>query len=72
MHQLMCISLTYEAGQRVLKLNRESGACSSIQFSNIGILGFPYWLSTPLERVFNLLVNPFPLIKSTILVLKLT
>lgn len=55
---LMRIS-TYEAGQRVLKLNRESGARSSIQFSNIGILGLPYWLSIPLERVFNLLVIPF-------------
>ncbi|CAF1936838.1 uncharacterized protein LOC106407530 [Brassica napus] len=48
------IVMTDTAGQRVLKLNRESGACSSIQFSNIGILGLPYWLSTPLERVFNL------------------
>ncbi|XP_013638337.1 PREDICTED: uncharacterized protein LOC106343617 [Brassica oleracea var. oleracea] len=48
------IVMTDTAGQRVLKLNRESGACSSIQFSNIGILGLPYWLSIPLERVFNL------------------
>ncbi|KAL0744226.1 hypothetical protein Bca4012_085739 [Brassica carinata] len=48
------VVMTDIAGQRVLKLNRESGACSSIQFSNIGILGLPYWLSTPLERVFNL------------------
>ncbi|XP_056842449.1 uncharacterized protein LOC108857050 isoform X2 [Raphanus sativus] len=48
------IVMTDITGQRVLKLNRESGACSSIQFSNIGILGLPYWLSTPLERVFNL------------------
>ncbi|CAH8355176.1 unnamed protein product [Eruca vesicaria subsp. sativa] len=48
------IVMTDIAGQRVLKLNRESGACSSIKFSNIGILGLPYWLSTPLERVFNL------------------
>uniref|UniRef100_A0A1J3JBQ1 NHL repeat-containing protein 2 n=1 Tax=Noccaea caerulescens TaxID=107243 RepID=A0A1J3JBQ1_NOCCA len=48
------IVMTDIAGQRVLKLNRESGARSSIQFSNIGILGLPYWLSIPLERVFNL------------------
>ncbi|KAF8077446.1 hypothetical protein N665_1035s0008 [Sinapis alba] len=48
------IVMTDIAGQRVLKLNRGSGACSSIQFSNIGILGLPYWLSIPLERVFNL------------------
>ncbi|ESQ49328.1 hypothetical protein EUTSA_v10020116mg [Eutrema salsugineum] len=46
--------MTDIVGQRVVKLNRESGACSSIQFSNIGILGLPYWLSIPLERVFNL------------------
>ncbi|CAA7051459.1 unnamed protein product [Microthlaspi erraticum] len=48
------IVMTDIAGQRVLKLNTESGARSSIQFSNIGILGLPYWLSIPLERVFNL------------------
>ncbi|XP_010547061.1 PREDICTED: uncharacterized protein LOC104818950 [Tarenaya hassleriana] len=42
------------AGQRVLKLNRKSGACSSIQFSNLGILGLPYWLAIPLERVYAL------------------
>ncbi|KAL1211919.1 Protein SUPPRESSOR OF QUENCHING 1 [Cardamine amara subsp. amara] len=48
------IVMTDIACQRVLKLNGESGADSSIQFSNIGILGLPYWLSIPLERVFNL------------------
>ncbi|XP_010447752.1 PREDICTED: uncharacterized protein LOC104730208 isoform X2 [Camelina sativa] len=48
------IVMTDIACQQVLKLNRESGACSSIQFSNIGILGLPYWLFIPLERVFNL------------------
>ncbi|CAN8260191.1 unnamed protein product [Cochlearia groenlandica] len=47
------IFMTDIAGQRVLKLNRQSGECSSIQFSNIGTLGLPYWLSIPLERVFN-------------------
>ncbi|KAL3358962.1 hypothetical protein AABB24_015843 [Solanum stoloniferum] len=38
-------------GQTVLKLNRNSGSLSSFQFSNLGILGFPYWSSSPLERV---------------------
>lgn len=38
-------------GQTVLKLNRNSGSISSFQFSNFEILGFPYWSSSPLERV---------------------
>ncbi|KAJ8534586.1 hypothetical protein K7X08_016314 [Anisodus acutangulus] len=38
-------------GQMVLKLNRNSGSISSFQFSNLGILGFPYWSTSPLERV---------------------
>ncbi|XP_016541948.2 uncharacterized protein LOC107842553 [Capsicum annuum] len=38
-------------GQTVLKYNRNSGSISSFQFSNLGILGFPYWSSSPLERV---------------------
>ncbi|KAH0881389.1 hypothetical protein HID58_068783 [Brassica napus] len=62
------IVMTDTAGQRVLKLNRESGACSSIQFSNIGILGLPYWLSTPLERVFNLLLTEYKKHTSAILI----
>ncbi|KAH0660428.1 hypothetical protein KY290_029929 [Solanum tuberosum] len=37
--------------QTLLKLNRNSGSISSFQFSNLGILGFPYWSSSPLERV---------------------
>ncbi|CAH2054710.1 unnamed protein product [Thlaspi arvense] len=48
------IVMTDIVGQRVLKLDRESGACSSLRFTNIGILGLPYWFSIPLERVFNL------------------
>lgn len=39
-------------GQRILKIDRESGVSSNIQFSNFGILGLPYWLSSPLERVY--------------------
>ncbi|XP_050206785.1 uncharacterized protein LOC126656295 [Mercurialis annua] len=48
-HIVMCDT----AAQRVLALNRESGVCSNIQFSNFGILGFPYWPSFPLERVYS-------------------
>ncbi|CAI9107452.1 OLC1v1006803C1 [Oldenlandia corymbosa var. corymbosa] len=39
------------AGQMVYKLNGDSGAVSSFQFSNFGILGLPYWFSFPLEKV---------------------
>ncbi|KAL3365248.1 hypothetical protein AABB24_010421 [Solanum stoloniferum] len=38
-------------GHTLLKLNRNLGSISSFQFSNLGILGFPYWSSSPLERV---------------------
>ncbi|EEF41258.1 catalytic, putative [Ricinus communis] len=48
-HLIMCDTVA----QRVVKLNRESGICSNIQFSNFGILGFPYWSSFPLERVYS-------------------
>ncbi|KAL7246942.1 hypothetical protein ACSBR2_001953 [Camellia fascicularis] len=40
-------------GQRVLKLSRESGFISSFHFSNLGILGLPYWVASSLERVYN-------------------
>ncbi|XP_010241115.1 PREDICTED: uncharacterized protein LOC104585814 [Nelumbo nucifera] len=39
-------------GHRVLKLDRESGVVSELQLSNFGMLGLPYWLDFPLERVF--------------------
>ncbi|GAV70684.1 hypothetical protein CFOL_v3_14182 [Cephalotus follicularis] len=39
-------------GQRVLKLNRESGVSANFQLSNFGILGLPYWLSSSLEKVY--------------------
>ncbi|KAA8550640.1 hypothetical protein F0562_002324 [Nyssa sinensis] len=39
-------------GQRVLKFGRQSGSISSFRFSNFGILGLPYWVSSSLERVF--------------------
>ncbi|XP_072974965.1 uncharacterized protein [Typha angustifolia] len=39
------------AGQRVLKFDRESKDISCIHFSNFGVLGLPYWLVFPLERV---------------------
>ncbi|KAJ0963697.1 hypothetical protein J5N97_028819 [Dioscorea zingiberensis] len=41
------------AGQKVLKCHRESGYVECIQFSNLGILGVPYWLVCPLERFFR-------------------
>ncbi|KAK8326952.1 hypothetical protein V6Z12_A11G151600 [Gossypium hirsutum] len=47
-HIIMCDTV----GQGVLKLNRESGISSSFQFSNLGMLGLPYWLSFPLESFY--------------------
>lgn len=43
-----------KAGQRVLKINKESGISSSFNFSNFGILGLPYWVASPLERVYSI------------------
>ncbi|XP_039025013.1 uncharacterized protein LOC120158174, partial [Hibiscus syriacus] len=48
-HVIMCDTV----GQGVLKLNRESGISSNFQFSNLGVLGLPYWLSFPLERIYS-------------------
>lgn len=39
-------------GQRILKVNGESGVCSNFQLSNLGILGLPYWLNFPLETFY--------------------
>ncbi|MBA0715359.1 hypothetical protein Golax_014260 [Gossypium laxum] len=47
-HIIMCDTVS----QGVLKLNRESGISSSFQFSNLGMLGLPYWLSFPLESFY--------------------
>ncbi|XWS31297.1 hypothetical protein CRYUN_Cryun23aG0065000 [Craigia yunnanensis] len=47
-HIIMCDSVD----QGVLKLSRESGTSSSFQFSNLRMLGLPYWLSFPLERFY--------------------
>ncbi|KAI8574290.1 hypothetical protein RHMOL_Rhmol01G0343000 [Rhododendron molle] len=46
------IAICDTVGPRVLKLNRESGCISSFPFSNFGILGLPYWVSSSLERVY--------------------
>lgn len=46
---ISCVSLV---GQRILKVDGDSGVFSNLQFSNFGILGLPYWLSSPLERVY--------------------
>ncbi|KAE8692169.1 putative Clavata3/esr-related 41 [Hibiscus syriacus] len=48
------IIMSDTVGQGVLKLNRESGISSNFQFSNLGMLGLPYWLSFPLERFYAL------------------
>ncbi|KAK1551644.1 hypothetical protein Q3G72_001907 [Acer saccharum] len=47
-HIIMCDTV----GQRIMKLSRESGVYSNFQLSNFGILGLPYWLPFPLERVY--------------------
>nr|CAD1840902.1 unnamed protein product [Ananas comosus var. bracteatus] len=41
------------AGQRVLKQHGNTMDVSCIRFSNFGVIGLPYWLVCPLERVFN-------------------
>lgn len=47
-----CIFFSDAVGQRVLKFHTESQRISCIQFSNLGVLGLPYWLACPLERVY--------------------
>ncbi|XP_020578512.1 uncharacterized protein LOC110023434 isoform X3 [Phalaenopsis equestris] len=37
----------------LVKYSRKSMRFSQIHFSNVGVLGVPYWLSCPIERVFN-------------------
>ncbi|KAJ4728504.1 NHL repeat-containing protein 2 [Melia azedarach] len=49
-HIIMCDTV----GQRIMKLNQESGVCSNFHFSNFGNLGLPYWLASPLESVYTL------------------
>lgn len=39
-------------GHRILKVDRESGVCSNFQLSNLGILGLPYWMTSPLETFY--------------------
>lgn len=48
-HVIICDTV----GQRILKLNKNSGLVSNFQLSNFGILGLPYWLSSSLERVYS-------------------
>ncbi|XP_015892347.3 uncharacterized protein LOC107426629 isoform X2 [Ziziphus jujuba] len=43
------------AGQRILKLSGESRDPSNFQFSNFGILGLPYWVSSSLEKVYTVI-----------------
>ncbi|XP_021767493.1 uncharacterized protein LOC110731886 [Chenopodium quinoa] len=39
--------------QRILMMNKQADSSSSFEFSNLGILAQPYWLSFPLERAFT-------------------
>ncbi|MED6197347.1 hypothetical protein PIB30_055714 [Stylosanthes scabra] len=47
-HVIICDTV----GQRIMKVNRESMVCSELKFSNLGILGLPYWLNSPLETFY--------------------
>lgn len=40
-------------GQRILKFQLETGDISSIQLSNLGCLGFPYWWPCAVEQIFD-------------------
>ncbi|CAJ2655692.1 uncharacterized protein LOC123920050 isoform X2 [Trifolium pratense] len=35
--------------QRIMKVNIESGVCLDFQLSNLGSLGIPYWLTSPVD-----------------------
>uniref|UniRef100_A0A9I9E1N7 NHL domain-containing protein n=1 Tax=Cucumis melo TaxID=3656 RepID=A0A9I9E1N7_CUCME len=48
-----CIIICDSVGQVVLKYNKQSGVCSSSQFSNFGVLGLPYWFAPPPEKVIT-------------------
>ncbi|KAL5099439.1 hypothetical protein RYX36_003766 [Vicia faba] len=48
-HSYFLISLVR---QRILKINIESGVCLDFQLSNLGLLGFPYWLNSPPELFY--------------------
>ncbi|KAG8389096.1 hypothetical protein BUALT_Bualt02G0193700 [Buddleja alternifolia] len=49
-HTVFCDAV----GQTIVKFSNVSGSATSFQFSNFGILGLPYWLSSSLERVYTL------------------
>ncbi|XP_050906616.1 uncharacterized protein LOC127120250 isoform X2 [Lathyrus oleraceus] len=38
--------------QRILKIDIESGVSLDFQLSNLGLLGFPYWLNSPPEMFY--------------------
>ncbi|KAK2357797.1 GDP-mannose transporter GONST3 [Trifolium repens] len=51
--------------QRIPKINIESGVCLDFQLSNLGLLGFPYWLISPVEIFYaggNGLSNTAPVL----------
>ncbi|XP_042376894.1 uncharacterized protein LOC121970328 isoform X2 [Zingiber officinale] len=39
--------------QRIFRYHRESRVISYLQLSNLGVLGLPYWMVCPLERVIK-------------------
>ncbi|KAK6164260.1 hypothetical protein DH2020_001124 [Rehmannia glutinosa] len=48
-HVVLCDTV----GQTVVKFSKESGSATSFRFTNFGILGLPYWLTSSLERVYT-------------------
>ncbi|KAK2411612.1 GDP-mannose transporter GONST3 [Trifolium repens] len=51
--------------QRIPKINIESGVCLDFQLSNLGLLGFPYWLISSVEIFYaggNGLSNTAPVL----------
>ncbi|QHO34909.1 hypothetical protein HN51_028423 [Arachis hypogaea] len=47
-HVIICDTV----GQRIMKVDRESMVFSDFKLSNLGILGLPYWLNSPLETFY--------------------
>ncbi|WOK92755.1 hypothetical protein Cni_G01446 [Canna indica] len=47
------VILCNAASQRVLRYHQESRGISYLQLTNLGVLGFPYWMISPLEKVVH-------------------
>lgn len=50
-NNLLCLLLLREVGQRIFKYQMGSRGATSIQLSNFGVLGLPYWIPCPSENV---------------------